>query len=101
MSGRVALRLTWDSRYLCLMCSLTRTLLPSGTSLCKQGCAPPGHRQSFPTTTKYWEMIGDDQEARIPVCRSEEHTSELQSRLHLVCRLLLEKKKHTSYTPHP
>src|SRR2546421_5398176 len=30
-------------------------------------------------------------------CRSEEHTSELQSRSDLVCRLLLEKKK-TSYT---
>src|SRR5260370_26410931 len=29
--------------------------------------------------------------------RSEEHTSELQSHLNLVCRLLLEKKKH--YTP--
>src|SRR2546422_6992741 len=29
------------------------------------------------------------------VARSEEHTSELQSRLHLVCRLLLEKKKKT------
>src|SRR2546429_2671970 len=29
--------------------------------------------------------------------RSEEHTSELQSRLHLVCRLLLEKKKNTSF----
>src|SRR2546429_7001448 len=29
----------------------------------------------------------------IPWIRSEEHTSELQSRLHLVCRLLLEKKK--------
>src|SRR2546422_4269023 len=28
-----------------------------------------------------------------PDLRSEEHTSELQSRLHLVCRLLLEKKK--------
>src|SRR2546422_6872309 len=28
-----------------------------------------------------------------PPSRSEEHTSELQSRLHLVCRLLLEKKK--------
>src|SRR2546429_3831621 len=28
--------------------------------------------------------------------RSEEHTSELQSRLHLVCRLLLEKKKKIS-----
>src|SRR5437870_10001460 len=40
--------------------------------------------------------------------RSEEHTSELQSRGHLVCRLLLEKKKkktkqiqsHTKLTPH-
>src|SRR2546422_6708663 len=35
-----------------------------------------------------------------PTCgstrRSEEHTSELQSRLHLVCRLLLEKKKNTN-----
>src|SRR2546422_7191091 len=30
---------------------------------------------------------------RSSVSRSEEHTSELQSRLHLVCRLLLEKKK--------
>src|SRR2546422_4963250 len=30
--------------------------------------------------------------------RSEEHTSELQSRLHLVCRLLLEKKKKTPKT---
>src|SRR2546422_3925537 len=29
--------------------------------------------------------------------RSEEHTSELQSRLHLVCRLLLEKKKRRSF----
>src|SRR2546422_7889869 len=34
-----------------------------------------------------------------PNQRSEEHTSELQSRLHLVCRLLLEKKKKSdSYT---
>src|SRR3989304_4722801 len=35
--------------------------------------------------------------------RSEEHTSELQSRLHLVCRLLLEKKKkkHTHRTIRP
>src|SRR2546422_8581609 len=33
--------------------------------------------------------------------RSEEHTSELQSRLHLVCRLLLEKKKNRWYDAHP
>src|SRR2546422_8359057 len=37
--------------------------------------------------------------ARQPRERSEEHTSELQSRLHLVCRLLLEKKKQTSFRP--
>src|SRR5690625_6564810 len=35
---------------------------------------------------------------RIDVLRSEEHTSELQSRGHLVCRLLLEKKKRYSTT---
>src|SRR5690554_2839114 len=32
-------------------------------------------------------------ECQLLTCRSEEHTSELQSRPHLVCRLLLEKKK--------
>src|SRR6266496_6364485 len=36
--------------------------------------------------------------ARHPDCRSEEHTSELQSRRDLVCRLLLEKKKPNRYT---
>src|SRR3712207_6851592 len=35
-----------------------------------------------------------------PSCRSEEHTSELQSRQYLVCRLLLEKKKNTSSLSH-
>src|SRR5437870_11485134 len=33
----------------------------------------------------------------VPTRRSEEHTSELQSRGHLVCRLLLEKKKAKEY----
>src|SRR6266576_5952435 len=33
--------------------------------------------------------------------RSEEHTSELQSRRDLVCRLLLETKKKQTLTPHP
>src|SRR2546429_2078968 len=41
---------------------------------------PPGRKITIRTNTT-------------PVKRSEEHTSELQSRLHLVCRLLLEKKK--------
>src|SRR2546422_5905320 len=37
----------------------------------------------------------DDAKPFVAQVRSEEHTSELQSRLHLVCRLLLEKKKNT------
>src|SRR3989304_2094789 len=37
--------------------------------------------------------------AKSAVPRSEEHTSELQSRLHLVCRLLLEKKKTPRFYP--
>src|SRR3989449_5745234 len=36
----------------------------------------------------------------VRVARSEEHTSELQSRLHLVCRLLLEKKKKNYHQCH-
>src|SRR2546422_7615710 len=42
------------------------------------------------------DLAGEEQiaaAARLESRRSEEHTSELQSRLHLVCRLLLEKKK--------
>src|SRR5436309_15702170 len=37
-----------------------------------------------------------DPSSRLEGSRSEEHTSELQSRENLVCRLLLEKKKHNS-----
>src|SRR5690625_2113502 len=39
------------------------------------------------------EKMGENYYAIVPERRSEEHTSELQSRGHLVCRLLLEKKK--------
>src|SRR2546422_8425870 len=40
----------------------------------------------------------DQQRGPDPEIRSEEHTSELQSRLHLVCRLLLEKKKNPKHS---
>src|SRR3712207_7288592 len=49
-------------------------------SYCIPG-ARPGHRAHPP------------ERRSLPVRRSEEHTSELQSRQYLVCRLLLEKKK--------
>src|SRR3712207_8907942 len=39
---------------------------------------------------------GGPARSQLAAGRSEEHTSELQSRQYLVCRLLLEKKKHTS-----
>src|SRR2546429_5166193 len=42
-----------------------------------------------PGAYRHWCARGDG-----ALRRSEEHTSELQSRLHLVCRLLLEKKKN-------
>src|SRR5437870_8804497 len=40
-------------------------------------------------------LVNDHTAQSIECRRSEEHTSELQSRGHLVCRLLLEKKKYT------
>src|SRR5689334_23691279 len=39
--------------------------------------------------------------SELPTGRSEEHTSELQSQFHLVCRLLLEKKKSRCLPPEP
>src|SRR5690606_40595158 len=48
----------------------------------------PGGEQCNPFATRSWSPL-----------RSEEHTSELQSRENLVCRLLLEKKKMTRRNP--
>src|SRR5687768_18233053 len=57
-----------------------------------RGC---GASSSCPVATRrappIWRMCS------CAPARSEEHTSELQSRLHLVCRLLLEKKKKKNY----
>src|SRR5689334_24053074 len=51
-----------------------------------------------PTITEYVNRVGQNivlhSDSKVPfTIRSEEHTSELQSQFHLVCRLLLEKKK--------
>src|SRR3712207_8257324 len=45
-------------------------------------------------TKKLVEYLGEAGAGNMAYMRSEEHTSELQSRQYLVCRLLLEKKKH-------
>src|SRR2546422_7080747 len=47
----------------------------------------------------WWLHHEREAETTLFSLRSEEHTSELQSRLHLVCRLLLEKKKRVRQRP--
>src|SRR5690349_23101835 len=87
-----------------LECSLTR----NATSFFFLMIRRPPRSTLFPYTTlfrSYGEREAPDEqvEARAPrrqqdplAIRSEEHTSELQSRRDLVCRLLLEKKKTSS-----
>src|SRR5436305_3208423 len=74
------------------------TLFPYTTLFRSRGCRQTGssaataHSRRTPRTP-----------ARLrsrPARRSEEHTSELQSRPHLVCRLLLEKKKKKIHKKH-
>src|SRR3712207_6945635 len=56
----------------------------------KGGAAGGGYSQVVPMETFNLHLTGDNHAV---TARSEEHTSELQSRQYLVCRLLLEKKK--------
>src|SRR5690554_7480787 len=69
------------------------------------GCSGRVHRRARSTVTwPSWLTSFPDSSERMTAVlssrRSEEHTSELQSRPHLVCRLLLEKKKKTKYIKH-
>src|SRR2546429_1532157 len=64
-----------------------RAVLESHVRQCEQAVTDLRRRlDDLPTLARA-------EHVRVWVDRSEEHTSELQSRLHLVCRLLLEKKK--------
>src|SRR5438477_4708954 len=66
----------------------------------------PPRSTLFPYTTLFRSGFGNSPRSnptplirfapRFPMSRSEEHTSELQSHVNLVCRLLLEKKKDSS-----
>src|SRR5438309_9199447 len=60
---------------------------------------PPGRQRAARIRVSgfqpLWQDLRREFETRWPA-RSEEHTSELQSQFHLVCRLLLEKKKSTN-----
>src|SRR3712207_7021572 len=67
---------------------LNRQLLPGDIKAGRHYMHPSGVRVGVPETTRLGMKEGEMKE------RSEEHTSELQSRQYLVCRLLLEKKKN-------
>src|SRR3712207_7265323 len=55
---------------------------------------PSGHATTAFAVATAIAMLRPRLRVAVLVLRSEEHTSELQSRQYLVCRLLLEKKKH-------
>src|SRR2546422_6352983 len=77
------------------------TLFPYTTLFRSPVAVRPGGGRTVPAPERARERQGDHVtgcmaqhgDSLSSVVRSEEHTSELQSRLHLVCRLLLEKKK--------
>src|SRR2546422_2695272 len=78
--------------------TLFRSLLHHGQ---RCGCAAPdeysladrGGFRAAPRMLRHERSVDAESGSAGGAGRSEEHTSELQSRLHLVCRLLLEKKK--------
>src|SRR2546422_8296797 len=84
---------------------LPDNLLPGSLSLTHTHCGKPtchcAQGEGHPVWSLTFMVKGKKRVERIPLAwmRSEEHTSELQSRLHLVCRLLLEKKKTHVMTP--
>src|SRR5207253_5822915 len=83
------------------LAAIRRTSLPSSAPSPERATVPEPAESSAPpslTMTSATRSEGRSASTRPMACallRSEEHTSELQSRGHLVCRLLLEKKKQT------
>src|SRR5437660_10332304 len=76
--------------------SLTTSMIPLGSCTMKLNATAEMFPISWPEISKLHPFAPSEQTAGYTeICkqRSEEHTSELQSRGHLVCRLLLEKKK--------
>src|SRR5258708_17136723 len=70
----------------------SQTARNAGTWICGVTYGFGSHRfDEFPP-----DLLVDNLTELLPHLRSEEHTSELQSPDHLVCRLLLEKKKKTT-----
>src|SRR3712207_8635146 len=75
--------------------AMSSGLGPSGTGQPRSGEGAPwqSREDPMPIHALVFDVFGTLADWRSGVARSEEHTSELQSRQYLVCRLLLDKKK--------
>src|SRR5206468_8508529 len=73
-------------------------LVLPGSSVLEIGCGTGDTLAALRPARGVGIDLSENMTAIAPSCRSEEHTSELQSRSDLVCRLLLEKKKKTKNT---
>src|SRR3712207_8225313 len=82
--------------------TLFRSWMPFASILSTFGLALPAFVVTAATGGKEGvrELLGRIFRWQVGVHRSEEHTSELQSRQYLVCRLLLEKKKPSNPASH-
>src|SRR3712207_7533001 len=74
---------------------------PPGTARPGRGRAPPARRGLRGGDRGRGGRPAGEAQEPLGAARSEEHTSELQSRQYLVCRLLLEKKKHNRLNSFP
>src|SRR5438445_1742613 len=100
MVEKIAALLTRTSRrpnWRTVVATISRQLVSSATSVRTKVAWPPAARHSSATAFPF-ASFSSATTTRAPsstsrCARSEEHTSELQSRQYLVCRLLLEKKK--------
>src|SRR5690625_6550450 len=80
--------------FLLISLSLISTLFPYTTLFRSLFKSLPRMLYLFSTLLMMYRMPASTPKGSSTVARSEEHTSELQSRGHFVCRLLLEKKKN-------
>src|SRR2546429_7031612 len=80
-------------------CRFPSTVFRGRNGLFKKGCPAPSERSEnmlWHRSVSYFSAATWCAAYFREFKRSEEHTSELQSRLHLVCRLLLEKQTHNT-----
>src|SRR3712207_8954124 len=80
--------------------TLFRSSTPSTTTGCLRFSRSSGTRRVTRPPTDKPQLLCKTPGTRRRPPRSEEHTSELQSRQYLVCRLLLEKKNNPRLNPH-